>query len=57
MEGSLESMTTGSVDANWARAHHDQWVEERQAKGLDDEAAVEPEHESPPGKTSPGYQT
>ena len=28
MEGSLESMTTGYVDANWAKAHHDLWYEE-----------------------------
>lgn len=27
MEGSLESMTTGYVDVNWARQHHDQWAE------------------------------
>jgi formate dehydrogenase subunit gamma len=32
MEGSLESMTTGYVDANWAKAHHDLWYEEMQAK-------------------------
>jgi len=25
MEGALESMTQGSVDANWAKAHHDRW--------------------------------
>jgi formate dehydrogenase subunit gamma len=28
VEGTLESMTTGSVDAAWAKAHHDQWYEE-----------------------------
>ena len=27
-EGSLESMTTGYVDTNWAKAHHDHWYEE-----------------------------
>jgi formate dehydrogenase subunit gamma len=27
-EGSLESMTTGYVDSNWAKAHHDRWYEE-----------------------------
>lgn len=32
MEGSLESMTTGYVDANWAKAHHDRWYEEMQAR-------------------------
>ncbi len=33
MEGSLESMTTGYVDANWAEAHHDRWYEEVQNNG------------------------
>lgn len=28
MEGSLESMTTGHVDANWAEQHHDLWYAE-----------------------------
>ena len=28
VEGTLEGMTTGFVDANWAKAHHDQWYEE-----------------------------
>ena len=27
-EGSLEAMTTGYVDVNWARQHHDRWYEE-----------------------------
>jgi len=27
-EGSLKSMTTGHVDENWARAHHDRWYAE-----------------------------
>jgi len=31
VEGALESMTTGHVDANWARQHHDLWYEELQA--------------------------
>ena len=33
MEASLESMTTGYVDVNWARQHHDQWAEAREAEG------------------------
>jgi len=33
MEASLESMTTGYVDLNWARQHHDLWAEEREAEG------------------------
>ena len=31
VEGALESMTTGHVDANWARQHHDLWYRELQA--------------------------
>lgn len=31
VEGALESMTTGHVDANWAKQHHDLWYEEVQA--------------------------
>ena len=27
-EGALEGMTTGYVDENWAKQHHDQWYEE-----------------------------
>jgi formate dehydrogenase subunit gamma len=52
MEGSLESMTSGSVDANWAKAHHDLWMQEREAKGLDKESAAQPEQESPPAKAA-----
>jgi len=33
MEASLESMTTGYVDVNWARQHHDQWAETCEAEG------------------------
>ena len=33
MEASLESMTTGYVDVNWARQHHDQWAEACEAEG------------------------
>jgi len=28
VEGTLDSMATGSVDENWAKAHHDHWYEE-----------------------------
>jgi formate dehydrogenase subunit gamma len=34
MEGSLESMTTGCVDANWAEQHHDLWYAEVKDKAL-----------------------
>lgn len=35
-EGTLESMTDGSVDENWAKTHHDIWLKEIRA--ADDEA-------------------
>lgn len=30
-EGALEGMTTGQVDVNWAKQHHDRWYEELQS--------------------------
>ena len=33
LKGSLESMTRGTVDVNWARAHHDLWYEQLQQSG------------------------
>lgn len=33
MEGAIDAMTTGEVDVNWAKEHHDLWVEEELAKG------------------------
>ncbi len=33
MQGAIDAMTTGEVDVNWAREHHDLWVEEELAKG------------------------
>lgn len=50
-EGSLEGMTTGRVDANWARQHHDQWLEELAAKGVKAEAA--PSAPPPTGASKP----
>jgi len=32
MEGAFDAMGSGEVDLNWAREHHDLWVEEVQAK-------------------------
>ena len=32
MEGAFDAMGSGQVDLNWAREHHDLWVEETQAK-------------------------
>lgn len=36
-EGALQGMTTGKVDYNWALQHHDIWVEELKAKGVEPE--------------------
>ena len=36
MEGAFEAMWTGEVDYNWAKEHHDLWLEEELAKGLGD---------------------
>jgi len=33
MQGAIDAMTTGEVDVNWAKEHHDLWVEEELAKG------------------------
>jgi formate dehydrogenase subunit gamma len=32
MEGAFEAMWTGTVDYNWAKEHHDLWLEEQLAK-------------------------
>jgi formate dehydrogenase subunit gamma len=32
MEGAFEAMGTGEVDFNWAKEHHDQWLEEQLEK-------------------------
>jgi formate dehydrogenase subunit gamma len=41
-EGSLESMTTGYVDENWARAHHDRWYAEVVGKPAPAETGGQP---------------
>ena len=33
MEGAFEAMWTGEVDYNWAKEHHDLWLEEQLANG------------------------
>jgi formate dehydrogenase subunit gamma len=33
MEGAFEAMGTGEVDVNWAKQHHNRWLEREQAKG------------------------
>jgi formate dehydrogenase subunit gamma len=35
MEGAFEAMWTGEVDYNWAKEHHDLWLEEELEKGQD----------------------
>ena len=40
-EGSLESMTTGYVDENWAEAHHDLWYAEATGRGRPAEAGAD----------------
>jgi formate dehydrogenase subunit gamma len=32
MEGAFEAMGTGEVDLNWAKEHHDQWLEDKLAQ-------------------------
>jgi formate dehydrogenase subunit gamma len=32
MEGAFDAMGNGQVDLEWARQHHDLWVEERLGK-------------------------
>jgi formate dehydrogenase subunit gamma len=51
IEGTLESMTTGYVDAAWAKAHHDQWYEQVTAAGDSSESAAK---ESKSGVAGPG---
>jgi formate dehydrogenase subunit gamma len=43
MEGAFEAMGTGEVDFNWAKEHHDLWLEEKLAQG---HLAAPPEHPS-----------
>ena len=41
MEGALEGMTTGVVDENWAKEHHDIWYEEHLASIGTDQVKAE----------------
>ncbi len=40
-EGALEGMTRGTVDKNWARAHHDLWYEEHKDTATTDTSRAE----------------
>jgi len=51
MEGSFESMATGYVDANWAKAHHDRWYADMQRQGK--VGAVMSGEEPSPGRGKP----
>ena len=47
MEGAFEAMSTGEVDLNWVKEHHDQWLAEALAK----ERSAEPPGEATPAPT------
>jgi formate dehydrogenase subunit gamma len=33
MEGAFDAMGSGEVDRNWAREHHDLWVQDLERRG------------------------
>jgi formate dehydrogenase subunit gamma len=42
MEGAFEAMTTGEVDLNWAKEHHDLWLARQLKEDHRDEPAATP---------------
>jgi formate dehydrogenase subunit gamma len=42
MEGAFEAMGTGTVDLNWAKEHHNLWLEEEQARTGPNETQRQP---------------
>jgi formate dehydrogenase subunit gamma len=42
IEGAFEAMATGKVDYNWAKEHHDLWLEEQHAKELSADPSASP---------------
>jgi formate dehydrogenase subunit gamma len=40
MEGAFEAMGEGTVDLNWAKEHHNLWVEDEMARGAADPKAM-----------------
>jgi formate dehydrogenase subunit gamma len=42
IEGAFDAMATGKVDYNWAKEHHDLWLEEQLAKELRADPSVSP---------------
>lgn len=49
VEGTLDGMTTGYVDASWAKSHHDHWYEEMSAASEE----IEPAEKDIQGSSSP----
>lgn len=43
MEGAFEAMSTGTVDENWAKEHHDRWYAEHKGQATTDTARAEVE--------------
>ena len=52
-EGSLQSMTTGYVDENWAEAHHDLWHAEMMERGEPVVDQRKEKQETPPMNAAP----
>jgi formate dehydrogenase subunit gamma len=42
MEGAFEAMGSGAVDLNWAREHHNLWLEEESARTGSNETRRQP---------------
>jgi formate dehydrogenase subunit gamma len=42
MEGAFDAMGSGDVDLNWAKEHHNLWVEEVQSKATQGKPAAAP---------------
>jgi formate dehydrogenase subunit gamma len=42
MEGAFEAMSEGTVDLNWAKEHHNLWVEEEMGSARGARSAMRP---------------
>ena len=42
MEGAFEAMGSGTVDLNWAKEHHNLWLEEENARAGANESRPQP---------------
>ncbi len=47
MEGAFEAMGTGTVDLNWAKEHHDLWLQQKLAEGRSNPQATPPPSAAP----------